>query len=215
MNIEWDRYQNPRPILKLIEGSVSDRKLRLFACACARANPLVVNNPACLSALLAAEDMADSIWNESEMKAHRKNVWAEFDIHKKGGHRPNTEYHLLSASDSLWKDAFAAAYYGSFDATFAPEVASNEGVLVEETQFQCQILRDICEPFDASRFRAPSATLANFAQFIYCNHRFDLMSQLGEMIEQESLGAELASHCFGSPHHFKGCWVVDWLLGKA
>jgi hypothetical protein len=50
-------------------------------------------------------------------------------------------------------------------------------------------------------------------QKIYYDYRFDLMPELGRLLEAAGhVPHDVIAHCYLSSQHFRGCWVVDLLL---
>ena len=67
---EWLASADARPMLEVLRGNASDRKLRLFACACGRRSNIILNNKQADKVIDLAERVADrdadskSLWNE-------------------------------------------------------------------------------------------------------------------------------------------------------
>jgi hypothetical protein len=58
-------------------------------------------------------------------------------------------------------------------------------------------------------------TVVSLAQAIYGQRAFDQMPILGDAMEEAGCSdATMLNHCRQSGEHFRGCWVVDSLLGK-
>jgi len=56
---EWLACPNPTPMLEFIRGNASNRKMRLFACACCRRIWEWITHKECRQAILASELYAD------------------------------------------------------------------------------------------------------------------------------------------------------------
>jgi hypothetical protein len=93
---------------------------------------------------------------------------------------------------------------------------------VKEQCVQADILRDI---FGLLPFRQPAAspswqglrggTIPRIAQAIYNEHRFAALPVLADALEDEGCtDADLLTHCRQPGEHVRGCWVIDFLLGK-
>src|ERR1700720_2978691 len=71
---EWLACTDPTPMLKFLRGKASDRKLRLFACACCRRYCHMLT-PETLDALRVAERFADGLATVSERKEARERAF--------------------------------------------------------------------------------------------------------------------------------------------
>ncbi|MBL8799615.1 MAG: hypothetical protein JNM56_37375, partial [Planctomycetia bacterium] len=69
---DWAVCADPTAMLTFLEGRASDRKLRLFACACCRAVWPLLKIADCRQAVETAERFADGLADEAELKAHAK-----------------------------------------------------------------------------------------------------------------------------------------------
>src|SRR5271165_5672482 len=72
---EWLACTTPRAMLAFLRGRVSDRKLRLFACACCRAVWSMVRNRDKEDAVETAERCADDLAGASQLKAAAGRAW--------------------------------------------------------------------------------------------------------------------------------------------
>ena len=72
-------------------------------------------------------------------------------------------------------------------------------------------------PFDSKTINPSWLTpqVVSLAQAIYFDRLFELMSELGDVLEKTGCDdPEILSHCRSQNPHTRGCWVVDSLLGK-
>jgi hypothetical protein len=94
----------------------------------------------------------------------------------------------------------------------------NEVAVVAEQQAQCQLLRDIFQPF-CPVFLDPSwltPTALSLAHSVYEDSTFDHLPILGDVLEDAGCtDRAILDHCRGPGPHVRGCWAVDVLLGKA
>src|SRR5688572_13710379 len=58
---EWEACEDPYPMLRFLFDKGSDRKFRLFACACCRANETLRAQPGAEVAVAAVEQWADGL----------------------------------------------------------------------------------------------------------------------------------------------------------
>jgi hypothetical protein len=83
---------------------------------------------------------------------------------------------------------------------------------------QADLLRDVFNPFNASRINdaSRSSTVQQIAQTIYDERVFDRIPILADALEEAGCtNAEILAHCRGGGDHVRGCWVLDLLLGKS
>src|SRR5437764_12905187 len=65
---------NPQPMLEFLQGRASDRKLRLFACACCRRVWQQINLPSSRDTVEAAERYADALISAEELARLHRNA---------------------------------------------------------------------------------------------------------------------------------------------
>ena len=102
---------------------------------------------------------------------------------------------------------------------------SNSGELSDvewraELRTQADILRDIFgNPFgpaviDLIARRVPS--VMTLAESVYNEQAFHCMPLLGDALEAAGCdNPEILDHCRSHMGHFRGCWLVDAILGKS
>jgi hypothetical protein len=59
-------------------------------------------------------------------------------------------------------------------------------------------------------------TILKLAQRIYAERAFDLLPILADALEEAGcVEGDILAHCRSTERHARGCWVVDFLLGKS
>jgi hypothetical protein len=221
---------DPEGVLKR-RGSISERQLILFGCACCRRQPELVRDEVCLQAVEIAERLAIRLATRDELQAARAAILAHYP-------------HLFWPQDygCHWQ---LAAYFATFDdeaaSAFEKEhpmgadfddmhsaLKDEIGILIavslggseedfqKERQTQGAMLRDIVGnlfykvPLDVSWLVPPVLRLA---ESMYHSKRFDKMPELGSVLRTAGCTDEnILRHCATADTHVMGCWVLDLLL---
>jgi hypothetical protein len=214
-------------MVNYLEGKVSDRKLRLFACACClRSWTFTV--PACEEVVTTAARFADGWATEEELDDARiraANLIGDdpFVVRAFGleaaaavaampameAARATLQAILLSARQNV-----SYADIPGFDSQRA-EVEAQRGELWD----QCALLRHLVgNPFhpaavDPGWLRWNNGTIAKMAILIYNENRFDDLPFLADALQDAGCdNEEILTHCRMPMEHPRGCWVVDGLL---
>lgn len=85
-----------------------------------------------------------------------------------------------------------------------------------------RLLCDLLRCVFGNPFRKPvfpkkwrTETVTSLAAGIYEERAFDRLPILADALEEAGCDrAEVLNHCRGEGMHFRGCWVVDVVLGK-
>jgi hypothetical protein len=228
-------------MIDAIASKASERKLRLFACACWRRTPSWVMDSRCVRAVEVAEQYADWLVHDDV----REQAWAEV-AHLDEGWNP---YDNLLSREMTASLASAAASSSAWQAERKAGLARNrfqrqarsarrkgaqpektkpidaQAAAAEEHQRQCVLLRDIF----ATLFRPVAIVLAWRTRDVTALARSAYDERLlpgGELDPQrlaifadalEDAGCTdraILDHCRGPLPHVRGCWVVDLILGK-
>jgi len=206
---EWLALTDPGLMLTYLDrmyyldAGVTDRKLRLFACACCRRIWHMLDEAACKKAVEVAERFADGEASKQEMENARAAAWD-------------------AGWDSSWS-AFPPAWAATSNVHEAAAKASEtarHGTLSAERHEQARLLQDIFghlfSPLadDPALLRKDPSVVA-LAKQIYEGRAFDLMPQVGDLLMESGCDNQsLLAHCHSQNQHVRGCWVIDLLLGK-
>jgi hypothetical protein len=217
----------------------SDRKLRLFACACfASVRHLIAKAPPARHAVEVAELYADGMFTPADLVEVEGKLRERLD-HLEGPWRASRDAErtallptyaaLALAFQVAHSQAPKAAYYAASNASWTaaaaahPDAVDSDGWSIvckrAEKRVQAGLLRDILGPLPFrvvavnDFWRAP-AVLA-VAGTIYEQRSFDLMPALGAALSDAGCtNAEILGHCGGPSSHVRGCWVVDLVLNR-
>ncbi len=231
---EWLACTDPTPMLEFLRGKVSDRKLRLFACACVRRVWHLLTDERIRKALELTERHADGAASVDELREAHAAVDAICDWYA------NNIAEDIAVYLSLEAVSFATAEVADFassccrDAQYAiyreavTESDDADGVGKAEYGRQCDLLRDIIgNPFRTASINPAwlawnHGTISTIVQTICDNrevpsgnlHATRLAVVANALEEAGCANADILDHCRSDGLHVRGCWVVDLLLGK-
>ena len=219
---DWLACTDPQKLLEHPGDRASDRKLRLFACACCRRVWPVLTGSR--DAVELAERYADGRASDDEFYDAREEaelIWGdpgfEEDVARQ---RPYQGYSTLWSSED---DAEVAVEYCTRMA--AQAVAGPAGRGGPECAAQCGLLRCITgNPFRPAALSPAWQTpqVAALAQAAYDERELpagtlDLtrLAVLADALEEAGCTSqEIIEHLRGPGPHVRGCWVGDLILGK-
>lgn len=249
---DWQDCSKPGPMLQFLIGTKyprvqaieafpeckgSDRKLRLFACACYGRLSHLLPDPLARAAVKVAERFADGEAAADELERASAQVRGPRNA-LEGSWRASRgaeRVALLPTCEALalggvvcWAEAPKAAYYAASNAylTFACIMNPDEATYgrgfgasqAAEERAQADLLRCIFgNPF--RRVTADPKWLTSdvvaLARTIYDDKAFDRLLVLADALRDAGCDDEsIPAHCRGEQGHARGCWVVDLVLGK-
>jgi hypothetical protein len=228
---EWLACTDPKPMLEFLRGRASERKLRLFACACvrrvwhlladARSRRAVevaeryadgqADAEDLRLAVIGAENVADALAGSATTVVQEAQASAAFAAF-------NTTLPAETAADYSAANVGSAAYHAA-TAAGAPSAASARNA---ERAGQSHLLRDIFgnplrpTPLIAPGWRAwDEGTVVKLAQAIYEKRAFDRLPILSDALEEAGCAdASILGHLRGEGPHGRGCWAIDLLTGR-
>ncbi|OAI47680.1 hypothetical protein AYO44_09285 [Planctomycetaceae bacterium SCGC AG-212-F19] len=208
-------------------GKVSERKLRLFGCACCRRIWRLLTDPRSRRAGEAYELFSDNILSGEEREAAEKQArMANEDAYQRYGYCHHgieavseaVNYHPFISGVALQAANAASARNGVGGDDL--DHASFDALLWEkENQAQSDLLRCIFGPLPFRPVTLDpawhSANVTGLAEAIYDERAFDRLPILADALEDAGCTNEdILSHCRGGGEHVRGCWMVDLVLGK-
>ncbi|HEY7425146.1 MAG TPA: hypothetical protein VH682_13025 [Gemmataceae bacterium] len=216
---EWLACADPLPMLEFLKGRVSNRKLRLFACACCRQGWRRLTNPYLRLAVETAEQYADNQTTQEELAKARAAAWSVNQMRH--------EHAIAAARATVRESAWAAAREAQQQMIqqIWKKVERGWATAPEEKKTsqrrQSDLLRCIIgDPFypaavDPYWLVWNNATIAKLASLISDERAFDRLPILADALEEAGCGnADFLNHCRQVGEHVRGCWVVDLILGK-
>lgn len=225
---EWLGNTDPRAVLKFFQGRSSERKLRLFACACCYRLSTLIIDERVKNTLLIAEQFADGLVSDQERSNARK-VAQQASESKFVTSKPKLPKEKRRAVAAVYyaaaRDAFEAAYNASdlaVDALIWNAGGHNhcDWRAIQQSEHSCQMSTIRCifgNPFRPvsieSAWLAPNVVA--LAQAIYNERAFDRLPELANaLVVVGCEDKQILGHCRSEGPHVRGCWVVDLMLGK-
>jgi hypothetical protein len=248
---EWLACDEPKALVRYLIGTdaprvqdveefpdcrTSDRKLRLFACACYHHIRHLLPHPEARAAVEVAQRFADGevgfakfVQTEArirELSLALEGQWRASQGAERVALQP-THAALALAWQCLWDLAPKAAYYAPYTAQFyfahitepdAPNDPVHGSTGRTEARAQCTLLRDIFgNPFRPVAFDPAwrTDTAVALARQMYDSWDSGAMPILADALQEAGCDSdEVLGHCRGPGPHVRGCWVVDLVLGK-
>jgi hypothetical protein len=225
---EWLACEDPVPMLSFLKGRVSERKLRLFTCACCRRVWDLLAGDELRAGVEAAERYADGRATPAELDEARSRA---SDVYWQGLQpwpaepaealerfrlvrlRMRSHIAVAAAMPSDRLDYYGRGY-GS-----AREAAS---LAPDEEAARSKLVRDVFgNPFRPTPAVDPAwlawndSTVRRLAEAVYEERAFDRLPVLADALNDAGCSdAALLGHLRSGSEHVRGCWAVDLLLGK-
>ncbi|WP_239465452.1 hypothetical protein [Gemmata sp. SH-PL17] len=226
---EWLTGAEPRLMVKLLSGTVSDRKLRLFACAFYHRLSCVAGDSFADAAVEIAERFADGHATADELSGAATEVSAardalDYSMANRPAHvaldlardvtRPDAGQ---GAGDITRQCAFLCAN-GPFRTLGRLWWTADHRSVRNDMAAQMDLLRDIFgNPFRPVAFSPAwrTDTAVALASQMYESRDFRAMPVLADALQAAGCdNADVLDHCRAPGLHARGCWVVDLVLGK-
>jgi hypothetical protein len=221
---DWVICADPQKMLEYLRDKASDRKLRLFGCACCRQVWNLLLDPRSQKAVMAAEDFADGLATIAELSLANFRAHSAVDSQSHWDQDVTAQLYAAGAArDVSYVDTaglFAHICDAARQAAYAPARAFRQGSLkyAEERTKQLPLLRDIFgNPFRPATIDASwlTSTVVSLARPIYDERAFDRLPILADALEDAGCtNDEILNHCRQPGEHVRGCWAVDLVLGK-
>jgi hypothetical protein len=238
---EWQVCADPYSMLAFLKGKASDRKLRLFACACCRCFWHLLTDERSRNAVEAAERFAEGLIRKKELKAAQT---AADEV--PNGYESEKDLAAYAVASVAVQNANAAAEgvlevivevgltpeerqqravfptADTRDMTREQWGARIEAVWGRRRRECCSQLREVIgNPFRALQVDPcwlawNGGAVRQLARSIYDEGRFDELPFLADALQEAGCSEpDLLAHCRRPDGHVRGCWAVDLLLGKS
>jgi hypothetical protein len=204
---EWLGCTKPDEMAVLLEKKVSDRKWWLCGCALFRRSWHRLNEET-RKAVQITEALADEMGQASSRGSHEcvsiEQAWEEAEVD--------------------WdKHVFNSPFFFAFLCLdFDTQQYTDKQRAIEEWK-QAQLIRDLVGPLpfrakarDEAWLAWNNGTVAKLAETTYAERSFDVMPILADALSDAGCtDSEILDHCRRPAEHILGCWVLDFLLGRA
>jgi hypothetical protein len=225
---DWLTCTDPDAMLEIFRRRATDRKVRLFACACCRQVWHLLSSPASQRAVALAEEAADSPIGPARLDEENRLAWGAIP---ESGPIPQLAAARAAAtalSPHLNRGPFPLSYLLSevrralapagrdADARLPPR--GRKARRRAERQRWCELLRDFAgnlgQPV-AFDFVWRSPLVVQMAQTMYNERAFECMPILADALEEAGCAyTDILDHCRAGGVHCRGCWLVDLLTGR-
>jgi hypothetical protein len=229
--VTWLACTDPRSMLEFLRDRTSDRKLRLFACACVRRVWERLIHKESQDAVETAERVADGeVYPSGLFTTKIRAATAVTSIHMSRSRK--------LAKPEVRADAVDAARAAQWTAAASAVVAARRGLetvrgspggLARVKDAQIALLRDIFgNPFrpvavDPAWLSSNDGATRRLAQAAYDDRQLPdgtldpaRLAVLTDALEDAGCtDRAILDHLRGPGVHVRGCWCVDLLLGKS
>jgi hypothetical protein len=227
---EWLTGADPGPMLELLRGRASDRKLRLFACACVRRVWHLLADGRSRRAVEVAERFADGEADNEDLRLavigaeNVADALVAFSTTAGQEAQGSAAFAALNATSGARRAAdYSAANAGSaaYHAATAANAPSAASVRDAERAAQSGLLREIFgnpirpTPVVPAWLAWDGGTVLKVAEAIYHERAFDRLPILADALEEAGCtDAAMLRHCRCGGEHVRGCRVIDLLTGR-
>jgi hypothetical protein len=213
---DWLTCNDPEPMLHfLCQKQVSERKMRLLACACCRRVWDQLTDPRSRQAVEVAERFADRQASMRDLTQARLHAWRAAS----GPAMAAVWTASAKPSGPIW-NVFAAA-----SALLREDVQSGaadwDAALAVKTRRQVRLVHEVMgNPFRPRALERDClawgrGVVRHLAEGIYEEQAFERMGILGDALEDAGCRDEvILEHCRQGGEHVRGCWVLDLLTDR-
>jgi hypothetical protein len=211
---EWLACEDPLQMLRSLRGRGSDRKLRLFACACCRLVQGMLTEHH-LRAVAVAEQFADGAGSGYELRQARKAARFAEGATISAPREAAGQAADFTCVEDAWNAAYGALHHAG------KAQAGGESWPHSPPAGAARLARDLfAPPRQRARVRPEWLVWADglpvkLAEGAYADRAFDRLPVLADALEEAGCAdPELLGHLRSPGPHVRGCWALDLILGK-
>ncbi len=235
---EWLTTSDPTRLLYfLVAGTASNRKLRLFACACCRQIWHLMPDSTCRRAVEIVEQHPNSFVDMTEqIEAELSHLWGHtYWTEDDDSPRAVAMGACAAASGPLGSDAprdcpeqwwhgwdkkcrIPASIWVTVREVAAVGARNREAVQIATESAQCNLLREIFgNPFQQVTLspHCRTAEVLAIAEIVYTQRDFARLPELASELRKNGCDSkELLDHLRSDQNHVLGCWALDAVLDR-
>jgi hypothetical protein len=219
---KWQNACDPMLLLDYLRYRLSDRKMRLFACASIRTYWHQLTDPRSKQAIEMVEAFADGNATEDVFQSARLlAIQATNELRRKDPNPNALQREPTTSANALGGIFLDQPFYSAINSVQDHPHLNQRDLLEPTLKHLSRLLRDLFgSPFhqpklDPDWLTWNSRTIPSLAERIYSERAFDLMPILADALQEAGCKDErMLSHCREEKIHAKGCWLLDLLLGK-
>src|SRR5262245_49331220 len=218
---EWLACTSPEAMLHHLTDRASPRKLRLYAVNCCRRIWSLLADERCRHAVDVAQRFVDGKATLNDLTAAGHVVAAVARVW--GDALSPVARATYAIGGAAWAATRGSAWLAAWDAAWDARMAARDFIpgtdWEKERLWQASLLHDLVgNPFRPPAldpaWLSPSSPVVLLARVIYSEDRFGDLPCLGDALEEAGCSDDhLLAHCRGKGPHWRGCWVVDAVLG--
>jgi len=219
---KWLAKGDPAPILREHRDNLSARKRLLFACACCRHTLSLLPHLPYLGLLDRVEasvdgptrgGMTQGVGTLEVPPGDLPGAWAAEAITTLCNHR------LDRAPSSVSTDRLdEVRHHAARSVRDQARGRDWSAAMKQQTMILCDLLGHLLHTsvtFNPAWLQWNDGTVRKMAEAIYRDNTFADVPILADALEEAGCGeAVILHHCRAKMRHYRGCWVVDALLGK-
>jgi hypothetical protein len=223
---DWLENTQPEKMLDRLGKDYSTRKLRLFACACARQLWHLLADERSRGCILVAERHADGLADDEELATASRNADDAWDRVIQGLANDNVCGAHKAAHEVAGCEPYLTAYLAACSSAGAARETSCVPVWAAARdaarKHQASLLRDIVgNPFRPYCVRWSGGPIGSLSRVAYEERLPDgtidpaRLAVLADAVEEAGCPEPLLLDHLRSPGpHVRGCWALDLILGK-
>jgi hypothetical protein len=219
---QWRNCTSPEALLNHLTRRASERKLRLYAVGCCRRIWHLLTDDRCQHAVNKAQDFADARATLAELEGAFRMMATVARV--TGDITSQRSYPTRSVPGAAWAATRSSAWEAAWDAAWEARTAARDFVpgtdWEKERAWQATLLHDLFgNPFrpiriDPAWLARNDGVVLQLAGLIYDEGRFGDLPILADALEEAGCArTDVLEHCRSPGPHYKGCWVVDAVLG--
>jgi hypothetical protein len=207
-------------MLEFVRGKTSERKLRLFSCACARRFWLLLPDAHTRAVVRVSERYADGLRSRKELDSVAEGAsvgafWL-YTRARQPQSSPDSRAEIeatriaqSTADPDAWSSAEGVLKY----------LAGSQHLSARATDAVQYVFDIFGDPFRkewAPVFQWRDDTILELAQTVYQRRTYRSLPLLADALEDAGCtDAKLLGHLRSPGPHVRGCWAVDLVLGKS